>query len=128
MAVVNRKLAELSDDDRAVLESWLVEFDERWDEGILANRVGQIPPGSSWRLPALAEMVKIDLERQSERGRQVSLESYLKKFPELGNPGSVSTDLIRAEYEVRHQSSGAPSPPSKTTSAGSRTKPWSSRS
>ena len=107
MAALNPKLADLSDDDRQVLESWLVEFDRRWDEGLLANRVDQIPPGSSWRLPALAEMVKIDLERQWQRGRQVSLESYLKEFPELGSPGDVSADLIQAEYEVRRQF-GAP--------------------
>ena len=61
---MNPRLADLSDDDRQVLESWLVEFDQGWDEGLLANRLGQIPPGSSWRLPALAEMVKIDLQQQ----------------------------------------------------------------
>jgi formylglycine-generating enzyme required for sulfatase activity/serine/threonine protein kinase len=103
MATLNPRLADLSDDDRQVLESWLVEFDQRWDEGRLANRLDQIPPGSSWRLPALAEMVKIDLERQWGRGRQISLESYLEEFPELGSPGDVSIDLIQAEYEVRRQ-------------------------
>ncbi len=107
MAALNPRLADLSDDDRQVLESWLVEFDQGWDEGLLANRLDQIPPGSSWRLPALAEMVKIDLERQWRLGRQVSLESYLEDFPELGGPGDVSADLIQAEYEVRRQF-GAP--------------------
>jgi len=107
MAALNPRLAELSDDDRQVLESWLVEFDQGWDEGLLANRIDQIPPGSSWRLPALVEMVKIDLERQWRRGRQISLESYLGEFPELGSPGDVSVDLIQAEYEVRRQF-GAP--------------------
>jgi serine/threonine protein kinase len=107
MATLNPRLADLSDDDRQVLDSWLVEFDQGWDEGLLANRLGQIPPGSSWRLPALAEMVKIDLQRQWRRGRQVSLESYLEEFPELDSPGDVSVDLIQAEYEVRRQF-GAP--------------------
>jgi formylglycine-generating enzyme required for sulfatase activity len=107
MAALNPGLADLSNDDRQVLDSWLVEFDQRWDEGLLANRLDQIPPGSSWRLPALAEMVKIDLERQWRRGRQVSLESYLGEFPELGSPADVSADLIQAEYEVRRQF-GAP--------------------
>jgi serine/threonine protein kinase len=103
MAALIPKLADLSDDDRQVLESWLVEFDQRWDERLLASRVDRIPPGSSWRLPALAEMVKIDLERNWRLGRQVSLESYLKEFPELGSPGDVAVDLIQAEYEVRRQ-------------------------
>ena len=107
MATQNPRLADLSDHDLQVLDSWLVEFDQRWDEGLLANRLDQIPPGSSWRLPALAEMVKIDLQQQWRRGRQVSLESYLREFPELGGPGNVSADLIQAEYEVRRQL-GAP--------------------
>jgi formylglycine-generating enzyme required for sulfatase activity/serine/threonine protein kinase len=110
MAALNPRLADLSHDDRQLVESWLVEFDERWDEGRLANRLDQIPPGSSWRLPALAEMVKIDLMRQWQRGRQVSLESYLEQFPELGSPGDVSADLIQAEYEVRRQFGAAASP------------------
>ena len=49
MAVLNPREADLSDLDRRVLKSWLVEFDQRWDEGSLANRAQQIPPGSSWR-------------------------------------------------------------------------------
>jgi len=52
-------------------------------------------------------MVKIDLERQWQLGRHVSLESYLDQFPELGSPENVSADLIEAEYEVRRQF-GAP--------------------
>src|SRR5262249_45807652 len=62
---------------------------------------------SSWRLPALAEMVKIDIERQWQQGHQVSLESYLKQYPELGNPADVSLNLVQAELEVRRQF-GAP--------------------
>jgi serine/threonine protein kinase len=101
------RLADLSDNDRQELEAWLVEFDQRWETGLLVNRVQQIPPGSSWRLPALAEMVKIDLERQWARGHEISLESYLKQYPELGRADDVSADLIQAEYEVRKQF-GAP--------------------
>jgi formylglycine-generating enzyme required for sulfatase activity len=107
MAAPNPRLAELSEDDRRVLESWLIEFDQRWSEGLLALRAAQIPPGSRWRLPALAEMVKIDLERQWQEGRRVRLESYLRHFPELGGTGGVSADLIQAEYEICHQF-GAP--------------------
>jgi serine/threonine protein kinase len=99
--------ADLSADDRRALDHWLVEFDHGWENGLLSSRVDQIPPGSSWRLPALAEMVKIDLERQWERGNEIRLEAYLEQFPELGAPGNVSADLIQAEYEVRKRF-GAP--------------------
>ncbi len=107
MAAPNPRLAELSDDDRQIVESWLIAFDQGWDEAILVSRVEQIPIGSSWRVPALVEMVKIDLERQWQHGRRVSLESYLEQYPELGRPEDVSADLIQAEFEVRRQF-GAP--------------------
>ena len=42
-----------------------------------------------------------------EPRREITLESYLEQFPELGAPDDVSADLIQAEYEVRKQF-GAP--------------------
>jgi predicted Ser/Thr protein kinase len=103
MATPNRGLADLSDHDRQELEAWLAEFDQRWVSGLLPEKACRIPPGSSWRLPALCEMVKIDLERQWGRGNRLSLENYLKEYPELGTSVDVSADLILAEYEVRKQ-------------------------
>jgi formylglycine-generating enzyme required for sulfatase activity len=107
MAALNPEPAELSGDERQVLASWLEAFEAQWDERLLANRAAAVPPGSSWRLPALAGMVKIDLQRQWQQGRRVSLGSYLEQFPELGGPGEMSSDLIRAEYEIRRRF-GAP--------------------
>jgi serine/threonine protein kinase/formylglycine-generating enzyme required for sulfatase activity len=107
MTTANPRLAALSDKDRQACEAWLVAFEQGWDEQRLVRRAEQIPAGSSWRLPALVEMVKIDLERQWQQGRRVSLESYLQEFPELGSPGDVSADLIQAEFAVRRQF-GAP--------------------
>jgi hypothetical protein len=101
-------LAELSDDRRRVLESWLVDFDLSWDEGRLAFWVRRLPPRSSClRWPALIEMVKIDLERRWQRGQHPHLESYVKVLPELGTPERLPLDLILAEYEARQQC-GAP--------------------
>ena len=55
-------LAALSAANRQVLEGWLVEFDQSWADGRLAARVQQLPPvGHPLRLPALLEMVKIDI-------------------------------------------------------------------
>jgi serine/threonine protein kinase len=56
------------------------------------------------RLPALVEMVKLDLNRQWLQGRPVDLESYLEAFPELGTVETISPELILAEYEIRRQS------------------------
>ena len=65
MTTTSAYLTELSDEQRQVLEAWLVEFDLSWDEGRLALWVPRLPPhGSSLRRPALLEMIKIDLERR----------------------------------------------------------------
>ena len=43
MTAPDAHLAELSDDERQVLETWLVEFDLSWDEGRLALWVRSWP-------------------------------------------------------------------------------------
>jgi predicted Ser/Thr protein kinase len=107
MAARNTKFLELADTDRQALEAWLIEFDQGWREGCLADRVRVLPPDCPWRGAALLEMVKIDLERQWQRERRVHVESYLKDYPELGTAETVPADLLQAEYEVRRQF-GAP--------------------
>ncbi len=100
------KLADLPGADRQVIEAWLVEFELAWDPDLLKSRVSgldQVPLEKWLRLPALIEMIKIDLERQWRHGRQISLDSYLHSYPELGGPDQVDAELIVAEYRVRHQ-------------------------
>src|SRR5437764_738404 len=63
MAAGPERLATLTDAERGLLEAWLVEFDQAWQDGRLAARVAELPlAGHPLRLPALCEMVKIDLE------------------------------------------------------------------
>src|SRR5258707_176183 len=79
MPAAESHLLALSDEQRQVLESWLMAFDHKWDEQRLAVHVQRLPPpGDPLRRPALIEMVKIDLERHWQRGQPVRLESYLK--------------------------------------------------
>jgi serine/threonine protein kinase len=64
-----------------------------------------IPPSvGTDRLPAVVELVKLDLSREWRRGRKVNVESYLETFPELGTLDTLPVELILAEYEVRCQS------------------------
>src|SRR5262249_46583195 len=104
MTAADAHLAELSDDKRQVLETWLVEFDLSWDENRLALWLRRLPPrGDCLRWPALIEMVKIDLERRWQRGHRTHLEAYVKALPELGAPDRVPVDLLLAEYEAQRQ-------------------------
>ena len=52
---------------------------------------------------ALFEMVKIDLEKQWQRGRKPKMEAYLHFYPELGTRDAVPADLLLAEFQARAQ-------------------------
>src|SRR5262249_3751874 len=101
MAMTNTRVWALSEDHRQQLEAWLVDFDQAWDEDRLPARLAELPPGHPLRLPALIEMAKIDLEHRWQRGRREGVEDSLRRFPELGTSGTVSVDLLQAEYEIR---------------------------
>src|SRR5262245_10480557 len=107
MSVTNTAAWKLGDEQRAILKSWLVEFEQSWDDDRLAARVRQLPKSGPLRFLTLVELVKIDLERNWQKGRQVRLEAYLERYPELGTPDTVAMELIQKEYEARHQA-GAP--------------------
>jgi serine/threonine protein kinase len=102
MTVTSAHLAGLSGEKRQALEAWLVEFDLSWDEDRLGSWLRRLPPrGDCLRLPALVEMVKIDLERRWQRGQRAKLEAYASALPELGTPERLPADLLLAEYEAR---------------------------
>lgn len=107
--MANPMLVELTDRDQETLESWLVTFDQTWhDDALAVWATDRLPAtGSPLRQAALAELVKIDLEHQWQRGRRMTVESYLDRYPELGLAASVGADLLLAEYRVRQQF-GAP--------------------
>src|SRR5215469_3352076 len=104
MPAIPARLLELAPADRLQLEAWLAEFEEAWDEHLLAARVERLPPpGQPLRLPALIELVKIDLERNWQRGRHLTLADYLARYPELGPAEALPPDLLLAEEEVCRQ-------------------------
>jgi serine/threonine protein kinase/WD40 repeat protein len=102
MAITNPRVWDLSDEQQNRLEGWLSEFDRSWEAGRLPARVEQLPAGPL-RFPALVEAVKIDLERNWQQGRHVSVESYLRDYPELGTADTVPGDLLQAEWEARQR-------------------------
>jgi WD40 repeat protein len=103
MLTIPARLLELTPADRLQLETWLAEFEEAWDEHCLAARVERLPPGQPLRLPALIELVKIDLERNWQRGLRPSLADYVARYPELGLAEALPPDLRMAEEEVCRQ-------------------------
>src|SRR4051812_43180050 len=61
-----------------------------------------LPPSADpLRSTVLHELIKTDLEIRYRRGLGVTLEFYLKRFPELGATRTLSHRLIYEEYRVR---------------------------
>jgi len=103
--MTNPMLLELTDRDQETLEDWLVTFDRVWhDDALAVWAVDRLPLiGSPLRQAAFPELVKIDMEHQWQRGRHLTVESYLDRYPELGTAESIGADLLLAEYRVRQQ-------------------------
>jgi serine/threonine protein kinase len=102
MSPTNTYLSLLSEEHRQLLQGWLREFEQTWDEQRLAARVSDLPPtGAPLHLPALVELIKIDLRRRWLSGRPASVELYLQEYPELGTADAVLPELIEAEYDAR---------------------------
>ncbi len=89
---------------RNELELMLLEFDESWKQDSLDQYGERLVshPDKNYQSLALAELVKIDLQRCWATGNGRLIEEYLRQFPLLGNAESISVDLIAAEYDARN--------------------------
>jgi hypothetical protein len=97
-------LEQLPEEDRRLVETWRTEFERGWRRDRLAERVRELPPGGDpRRLPALLEIVRVDLSHRWKSGERIRLEAYLKALPELGTPETVRTDLILEEILARRR-------------------------
>ena len=90
--MTNAQLSALANQDRAMVKVWLVAFEQSWTEHALGEWVvRRLPaPGHPLRRPILVEMVKLDLERQWQQGRRLTLGSYLECYPESSSTSAVS--------------------------------------
>jgi PASTA domain len=91
----------LSPDLRQRLEQGLQLFQKDWTDKLMAETLGQMAADHPLRYASVVEMTKLDLAKRWKHGQRVTLEQYLKSYPELGGVHTVSVDLIRSEYAVR---------------------------
>ncbi len=97
------------------LQKLVSRFEQAWQQ---ADRAGHdvdldafLPRnGDRLRLPALYQLIGVDLEHRWKRGQKVELESYLYRFSELGSLGVLPTELILREYRIRHAHGDCPAP------------------
>src|SRR5262245_43095980 len=89
----------------------LERFIATWDAGqepTLAEFLPAEPP--SLRRLVMVELVKVDLEQRTTRGRAKPLESYMTDFPELLENGEPPCDLIYEEYHIRRTAGDSVTP------------------
>ena len=81
----SKSLAGLAVEQRNQLESLLMDFDQNWRPGSLADFSRRLEPSASdaYRRLALTELVKIDLQRSWAARDGRPLEKYLAEFPGL---------------------------------------------
>jgi serine/threonine protein kinase len=102
MTSTNALIPGLSSEEASALEALLANFQRLWHGDLLAeahHQLSSAPDGL--RRFALIEMVKIDLDRQWQRGQRQTLESYLRTYPDIGDSGTVPVRLIEAELKAR---------------------------
>jgi serine/threonine protein kinase len=102
MTSTNPSAAALSSEQGAELDALLAAFERDWRDGLLSEAALQLSDrAAEFRRAALVAMTKIDLKRQWQGGRRLTLEDYLRSFPDLGGANGVPTELIEVELEIR---------------------------
>jgi serine/threonine protein kinase len=80
----------------------LERFIASWDAGqepALTEFLPADPPAH--RRFVLIELIKVDLEQRTTKGREKRLEDYAASFPEMLEDGEPPCDLIYEEYHIR---------------------------
>jgi eukaryotic-like serine/threonine-protein kinase len=89
----------------------LERFIQTWEQGqepTISPFLPAEPP--AMRRLVLIELIKVDLEQRTTRGRGLRLEHYAKDYPELLEDGEPPCDLIYEEYHIRRTAGQEVSP------------------
>ncbi len=104
---------ELDDADWALISEALGQLEEAWKAGKWAQgdspifadtKIGTVPippPDNRLHQRMLADLIKIDQECHWRRGNRQKLETYLARWPKLGQDLAVLAELVEAECLTR---------------------------
>ncbi len=84
------------------LEQRIDAFEQAWLENRRPLIDDYLPEGERG-LPALVELVHVDMEWRWKRGEPIALKEYLERYPELAGDDTVLEDLRQAEECLREQ-------------------------
>jgi hypothetical protein len=95
-------LGRLKTEEWDLLQELADRFEAAWQSADSVDLAPFLPPAdNSLRPVALHELIKTDLEIRWRRGKGLMLDDYLRRFPELGDAGSLPAPLLYEEYRVR---------------------------
>ena len=94
-------LAELTPDNRAIVEERVQAFKDAWHKGDRPAIAQYLPDEPPARAAVLVELIYIDLERRFNAGEPRRVASYLAEFPELADDRRLVSELEAAENELR---------------------------
>jgi hypothetical protein len=96
-------LQELTRAERAELDDRVEAFEQSWQSG-QRPRIGKyLPADPRMRMAVIVELVAIDMERRIKAGEAVSVEFYLRAFPQLAADSNRVDRLGQLEHDLRRE-------------------------
>ncbi len=84
------------------LEAAVERFEDAWKAQGRPHLEDFLPAGPS-RRAVLVELAHVDLEYRLRAGEAARAETYLQRYPELGDERRAALDLVAAEYRLRRR-------------------------
>jgi serine/threonine protein kinase len=95
---------QLKADDWKRLSDAADRLEQAWQTSADVDLLQFLPaPGDPLRDAILQELIKSELEIRWRKGKGVTLDDYLERFPELGTREQLAPALIYEEYRVRQR-------------------------
>ncbi len=92
--------ADLSATDSVCLERAVDRFEDAWERGGRPAIDDYLPADAPDRARVLVELVHVDLERRLKAGELARVETYVQRYPELGEDERL-LGLVAAEHRLR---------------------------
>jgi serine/threonine protein kinase len=101
-------VAALASAEARNLEQLVEQFELAWQSGQQPALDAYVPADPAHRRAVLLELVHTDLEYRLRRGELVSVELYLRRFPELEREQALASELEAMIREQQQRQDGTP--------------------
>jgi hypothetical protein len=99
----HRHPEELAPELQERIEEYVERFEEAWHRRPSPCIEHFLPADAILFRPVLVELVHVDLEYRLKSGKEVHVESYLRRYPELADERDTVVELLAAEFQLRRR-------------------------